>query len=66
MDHREAGGGREAGHDVVETLRAEEAGEAHLGVARLLSLDVLLEVEVKGVFKVGEDGQVGVLAQVQD
>ena len=29
----EAGEGREAGHDVVETLRAEEAGEAHLGVA---------------------------------
>jgi hypothetical protein len=30
----EAGEGREAGHDVVETLRAEEAGEAHLGVAK--------------------------------
>ena len=29
---------------------------------RLLSLNVLLEVEVKGVLKVGEDGQVGVLA----
>ena len=29
----EAGEGREAGHDVVETLRAEEVGEAHLGAA---------------------------------
>ena len=34
--------------------------------AGLLSLDILLEVEVKGVLKVGEDGQVGVLPQVQD
>ena len=38
-------------------------GEEETG---LLSLDILLEVEVEGVLEVGEDGEVGVLAQVED